>query len=244
MYKTYLSRGGNILLHDTKGRFSFHTPELEFIREVSQSEGDYILSNHPVEVEILRQDDLFDLCISGAESFPTWHFIKSVKVLDDYSCWKAETSNNGGDYSFHTYHDWYVGRYPDGKWKFAFVENYSTSAEFEYDELNGSFQTDLGVLHLSNVHGQYGKYQTQRGVEWVNGEKFYTSEEVLEKVGTIANFSDLWNEQYECIPSRWDEEGFTTTLSFSDKKEIITRLKELGVTKEKRPVRGQRRVRR
>lgn len=224
MFKTYLTKGGNILLHDVKGRFSFHTPELDFIREVSQGEGEWILSNHPVEIEILRQENHFDLHISGNSEFPIWHFIKSVCVQDDYTNFKSETCNNGGNYSFHTFHDWYVAKYPNGEWKFAFVERHSTSADFSYTELGGNFDPNPGTLYLTNAN--MATYSMGCS----------SHDDVLEKIGTIASFSDLWSEMYEYIPSKWDDEDegyIKPALFFSDKKEIITRLKELGVEKVK-----------
>lgn len=221
MEKCFLTNGGNLLrFHPTFEKFYFQKPHGEFIREVTNGEAEFLCQNC-LEVDIHFPNP-------HPEFLPTWYFIKSVRVLDDYSNYKPETSNNGGDYSFATYHDWYVSKYPDGSWKFAFVERYSTSADFSYDELTGSFQSDLGSLYLSNVKDSQ-PYSSQAGIEWKDGEKCYTSNEVLEKIGTIANFSDLWNEPYEYIPSRWDDEDkeYTQPSSVSYKKEIITRLKKL-----------------
>lgn len=228
-----LTNGGNFLrsfetsLIGVK-RFYFQKPNGEFIREVSNSEAEFLCQNC-LEIEVNNPP-------AHPEFLPTWHFVKSVRVMDDYSSFKPETSNNGGDYSFGTHHDWYCAKYPNGEWKFAFIERHTTSAEFSYDELTGSFQPDLGSLILSNTEGQCS-YQSQAGTEWENGEKFHTSEEVLEKIATISSFEDMWAEKYEYIPSRWDEDGkgFVKALSISDKKEIITRLKELGVEKVKSP---------
>lgn len=226
--KSFLTKSGNILVACTNGKYCFLNPSLEFIREVSESEGEY-LSDMCLEINFnVQLHSQVTKYLLGLE-FPTWHFVKSILVLQDNSNYKWETSNNGGNYAFQTYHDWYVAQYPDGKWKFAFIENHSTSAEFSYDELAGSFQNDLGTLYLSNaVNAPH--YSSQAGIEWSGNEKSYTSSEVLEKIGTIADLSDLWGEIYEYIPSRWDEEeeGYTINgLSFSDKKDIVIRLKEL-----------------
>ena len=117
---------------------------------------------------------------------------------------------------------------------FAFVERHTTSADFAYDEIKGEFQQDLGTLYLSNTENQ-NFYQSQAGIEWKDGEKFYTSSEVLEKIENMSSFSDLWNEMFDYIPSKWDEdeEFVKKALSFSDKKRIITLLKKLGVEKVK-----------
>lgn len=227
MYPIYLTNGGNLLREFELGWY-FQKPNGEFIREVSSSESEF-LSQNCLEISISNPPE-------HPEFLPTWHFIKSVVVLDDYSNFRAETSCNGGDYSFSTYHDWYVAQYPDGEWKFAFVERYSTSAEFSYDELTGSFQSDLGYLCLSNVADDKGKYYTQAGIEWIDGEKVYGVDEVLEKIGTMSCFEGMWTEVYEYIPSRWDEDDEARIYvghSFADKKQIITRLKELGCIRNK-----------
>lgn len=236
MEKMFLTNGGNLLRHfetsliGTNGvgakRFYFQKPNGEFIREVSSEEAEY-LSQNCLEIEVNNPS-------KHPEFLPTWYFIKSILVLNNYSNFKWETSNNGGNYSFHTYHDWYVAKYPDGSWKFAYIERHATSAEFSYCELAGRFETSISVLNLTNVvTGRIGMYATKFG-----------GEEVLERIATMSSFEDMWNEEYEYIPSRWDEEegGYVgKALSFSDKKQIVTRLKELGVekTKKKSP-RGNR----
>lgn len=237
MEKMFLTNGGNLLrFHPTFDKAYFQKPSGEFIREVYDSEAEYLRQNC-LEIECSVEHPKF---------LPTWHFIKSVLVVQDNSNYRWETCCNGGNYSFQTYHDWYVAKYPDGSWKFAFVERYSTSAEFEYDELAGNFQSDLGTLYLKNACEPCPSYSSQRGIEWRDEQEFYSSEEVVEKIGQVASFFDLWNEQYEYIPSRWDDEDeaeIVIGLSFSLKKEIITRLKELGVTRQdsKPSLRGQRR---
>lgn len=232
MEKCFLTNGGNFLrsfetaLIGTNGvgakRFYFQKPNGEFIREVSDSEAEYLLENC-LEVDVRFPP-------AQPNFLPSWHFIKSVQVIQDNSNYRWETCRNGGDYSFQTYHDWYVAKYPRGIWKFCFVERYSTSAEFEFDELDGSFQQGLGCLTLSNVERGELYYQSLLGIEWKNEEKHYTSSEVLEKIANMSSFSDLWNEMFKYIPSRWDEEeGFVKkALSFSDKKEILARMKEVS----------------
>lgn len=211
--------------HPTFDKAYFKKPSGEFIREVSDSEAEFLCQNC-LEIECSVEHPKF---------LPTWYFIKSVRVLDDYFSWKPGTSDNGGDYSFHTFRDWYVAKYPNGEWKFAYVERHSSSAEFSFDELAGRFQPNLETLTLLNTEEQ--------SFYWAQSPSVI--EEILEKIAFFASFSDLWNEEYEYIPPYWEkEEGFVkNALSFSDKKEVITRLKEVGVTKQdsKPSLRRQRR---
>lgn len=224
MSKTWLTKNGNVLLLDAKGHYSFHTPELVFIRECSQSEGNWIVSNNPTQVDIhcKLHSEFAEYC-AGTKKFPTWHFIKSIKVIEDDSNYRWETSNNGGNYSFSERHNWYCAKI-NGEWKFAFTVSHHTSAEFSFDELNGTFQSGLQTLTLYNTE-ECDYFWTQSG----------TIEEVLEKLATMSSFEHMWNSQFEHIPSQWDEtdEAYTSpALTFSDKKGIVTRLREIGVTKE------------
>ena len=216
--KSFLTKSGNILVACTNGKYCFLNPSLEFIREVSESEGEY-LSDMCLEINFnVQLHSQVTKYLLGLE-FPTWHFIKSVLIVDDYSNYRAETPCNGGDYAFHTYHDWYVAKYPDGSWKFAFVKRHSTSAEFSYTELGGTFDSNPGNCYITNVEGN---------IAYTMGCSSH--DDVLEKIGSISTFEDMWNEMYYYIPSKWDEEceGYTRpALSFSEKKEIITRLKDI-----------------
>ena len=221
MEKCFLTNGGNLLRFHPSNKFYFQKSNGEFIREVSNSEAEFLCQNClEVDVHFPNEHSIF---------FPTWHFVRSVLVLQDNSNYRWETCNNGGNYSFQTCHDWFVAKYPSGEWKFAFVERYSTSAEFAYDELADSFQSDLGTLYISNGV-DCPSYSSQAGVEWIDGEKKYVVNEVLEKIGTIASLSDLWNEMFQFIPSLWDDDEIGLlgkALSFTDKKEIVKKLKYL-----------------
>lgn len=237
MEKCFLTNGGNLLRFHPTQKFYFQKPNGEFIREVSDSEAEF-LSQNCLEVDIHHPNE-------HPEFLPTWHFIKSVLVVEDDSNYRWETSSNGGDYSFQTYHDWYVAKYPNGEWKFAFVERHSTSAEFSYDELTGNFQSCLGCLNISNIMGEPVSYQCQQAKWWDREEVRYYNEEVLEKIASMSSFEHLWNEMFEYIPSRWDENEDKTqsekALSFSEKKEILIFLKGLGVTKNKKTSRRTQR---
>lgn len=225
--ETYLTNGGNLLrFHPEFNKWYFQKPNGEFIREVSGREGEF-LSQQCLKVEI--KGDLVH-----PEFLPIWIFIKSIQVTQDNSNYRWETCNNGGNYYFQVYHDWYVAQYPDGTWKFCYVETHYTSAEFSYDELQGRFQQDMGNLFLSNV--QDGRcYYSQAGIEWVEGEKEYSSNETLEKVGEMSTFEQMWKEQFCYYPSKFEDDNYESepeyspALTISDKKEIVRMLKNLDV---------------
>lgn len=222
-----LTEGGNLLrFHETLKKPYFQSPRGEFLRECSNDEFDW-LCREGVLVE--TWDARFE---DEPKEFPAWHFLKSVRVMDDFTDYQAGTSSNVGNYSFNHFHDWYVAKYPDGKWKFSFVENYSTSAEFNFDELAGKFQSDLGEIYLSNCRSQ-DSYRTQIGRIWDEESECWTYSvpEVVEKIGTISDFNHLWNEFYHYLPSKigmHEEEKHYPALSLTDRKEIVSILKELG----------------
>lgn len=230
--KTWLTKGGNVLLKNKEGKYSFHNPELNFIREVSNSEGEHI-SNKLTEISIQCElDSQFAKFCLGKVKFPTWIFVKSIQVTQDNSNYRWETCNNGGNYSFQVYHHWYVAQYPDGNWKFCYVETHYTSAEFEYDELKGCFQQDLGYICVTNANGNT-QYKTQGGKSWDGEFVNYSVNEVLEKIATISTFEQMWNEQFCYYPSKFEDDNYESecnpALTISDKKEIIRLLKNLDV---------------
>jgi hypothetical protein len=221
--KMILSDGGNLLRYCELGWY-FSKPNGEFIRQVSNGEGDW-LSRYGHEID-------FHFPQPHPQFFPKWEFIASVRVTDDFSNFRAETSCNGGNYSFATFEDWFVAKFSNGDWKFMSVTRHSTSAEFSYDELFGSFQTDLGTVNISNS-SELVSYLSQSGKSWNEETEsyHYEIEEVLEKFGEYREFPELWTSQYNYFPSKWDEDDRKfdhPALKFSDKKEILIKLKELG----------------
>lgn len=96
-----------------------------------------------------------------------WRFLWSWKV-SDYTQWKAETCCNGGDYAFHETHNIF-GRMNSGKLELLDVVRHSTSAEFTYDEANGSFQSSgIAEARFIDVEGDFTLY-TQTGSYDENG---------------------------------------------------------------------------
>lgn len=237
--KVHITDNGNLLIfHPVLKKYYFSKPNGDFIREVSNLEGEYLETVClPVTLE--------DTYNSYPEFLPIWHNVITIKVTDDYSKYKPETSNNGGDYSFHTFRDWFVGKFPDNTWKFAVIEIHSTSAEFSYDELFANFSTDLGTVMLINTENQ-NLYTSHAGVTWTSEGKVYHVEDVLEKVGMIDDFKSMWNTSYMFIP----EDGsnlditYSPALNLSHKKEVISRLRSLGITHPKKKSRNLKRNRR
>lgn len=225
-----LTEGGNLLrFHETLKKPYFESPSGEFLRECSNDEFEHLCK---LGIRCESCDERLEI---EPKFLPTWHFIRSELVVADYSGYRPETSNNGGNYSFYIYHDWFAAKFPNEIWNFCYVERHSTSAEFEFDELTGKFQSDLGAIYLSNVQDNIS-YRTQIGRYWdEENECWYSSiPEVIEKFAIQATFKELWNETYHYIPLSWDENDSEMlfpafpALKLKDKKEIISRLREIG----------------
>lgn len=219
MEKFYITDGGNFLRRHPDGNFYFQTPSGSFLREVSENEAEYLVQN------LLQAKS--DSLQPHPELMPQWKFVTSVRIFDDYSKYKPETCNNGGDYSFHYFQDWYVAKFPNGEWKFGFISRSTTSAEFDYDELNDSFQSNCVCLSFYNSAGP--EYFTQSNDTY----------DLIDKYLEISNFSHLWHSEYKQM------DGFNScvgsALKFSDKKAILQKLSDIGLTKNKTTLRNGKR---
>jgi hypothetical protein len=65
-----------------------------------------------------------------------WIYFAKATAVEDLSSYKPETCNNGGDYAF--YENLRFFKAEDGR--IGVLRQHSTSAEFDYCELTGSFQ--------------------------------------------------------------------------------------------------------
>jgi len=78
-----------------------------------------------------------------------WRFLWSWRI-SDFTQHKPETCFNGGDYAFYETH-YIFGRINAGELELLDVERYTTSAEFDYDEVHGAFQSGLGDVNFIDV---------------------------------------------------------------------------------------------
>lgn len=137
----YLTNGGNVL-SVTPYNAAFFKPTGELIRAVNHAEVEWLYSS--------MEDNRIELSEKLEEKFtiPEWKFEFEVSVSDDYSNWKAETCNNGGNYSFHTYRKFYTTE-SGGKRIVRYVDYCDTSAGFDYCNLGGNF-TDTVSCEAKN----------------------------------------------------------------------------------------------
>lgn len=171
--KTYLTKTGLLVIRDDASFFTSNSGE--FRRLAANGEVDYLVSDIGLP-EVDWKERAIHAAKEGATFFgttldatlvsmeiPMWHYLWSVSQ-DDYSSYKAETCNNGGDYAHHT-HEHFFARYNGGKWEVRTLTTHSTSAEFPYDELSGSFQSNLNYFtaigvapkELEDEHGKYNQ---------------------------------------------------------------------------------------
>lgn len=170
--KTYLTRQGLLVVRDDASFFTSNSGE--FRQLATADEVEYLVNYPLTEVKLgnqvaygvrarRRKCDVTLRDILANMEIPLWHYLWSISN-DDYSSYKAGTCNNGGDYSFHE-HIHFFARQVNGECEIRSLTTYSTSAEFSYDELNGSFQSNLSYLtatgiapyELEDEHGAYQK---------------------------------------------------------------------------------------
>jgi hypothetical protein len=209
---TALLTSNGLLVALPKNKWAFFSNAGEFRREATQQEVTHLQSILPV-------------CILPAEDWnaelPTWNFITSVQTSADYSLFKAETSSNGGDYSFFTYEDWFLGKV-NGEWVLRSITRHSTSAEFDYDELSGTFQICNGKTDVVNWDDRLSGYFTQN-------QDFVA----LEQISQIRQFSDLLTSKNEVIPENSVKytasriEMLCQPISLTKKREIVSRILEI-----------------
>ena len=140
--KTYLTKNGLLVVRDDAAFFTNNSGE--FRRLASQDEVEYL-----TDVMNIPQCERFDLPLA---IIPLWQFLWSVRS-SDYSSYKPETCNNGGDYAFHST-EYFFARL-DSKWEIKSLTLKTTSAGFSYDELNGRFQNNcMGLVSLLGVKNE------------------------------------------------------------------------------------------
>lgn len=239
----FLTKSGILATSESKSAFFTNTGD--FVRECSHDESNYLINE--VCLREIEFKDLLNFSELGRwivnPEMPQWHFLKTIETCQDDSRYRSGTSCNGGDYSFTKYSDFFAMKTLSGEWKFAIIEYGGTSAEFHYDELSMSFQTDLGSVTVENCKDDVS-YRTQTYRE---GWGMADTHEVLEKLGFVIPFEEMWNAEFEYIAQSDadDDESYNCpALLLSDKKEILFKLKEIGWEKPKNEKRKRKSWRR
>lgn len=234
MTRIYLTRTGLLATnHKADNSFigaAFFTNEGRFVRQCSISEAIYLVEEielQPIKLILLP--------------LPKWEHVISVRVTDDCSSFKSATCNNGGDYSFSETLHWFVCTMPNGKPEFRVVTTYSTSAEFEFDQLSGNFEQGLGKLIVENAPAEFTTLTSRNDDGYI--EDHYV---LLEKISEPCTFADIWNQQYLYIPSKEDvdngrDEYTCDALTITRRKEIVSKLRGLGLSRPKAKVRTRKR---
>jgi hypothetical protein len=83
-----------------------------------------------------------------------WTYFAKTTVVKDYSSYKPETCNNGGDYAFYETLRFFKAE--DGR--VGVLRLRTTSAEFDYCELRGSFQRTERQEFANAVYQTGGRF--------------------------------------------------------------------------------------
>lgn len=209
-FEAFLTNNGNIAVVVKKVRVedgqseiqycAFISPKGEWLRECSYEEFANIKNNAMFAVnDAYFMTKSFDTVMP--EKAPVWTFAGRVRVEEDYSSYKPETCNNGGDYAFYTSLDVYHATI-NGKVVIRGVTRHSTSAEFNYDELKASFQTDLVDCQVLNAQQWLPEYG-------VADMRYYTQgydTTFLEQISQVYKLEDIYNLTCEVIEKDEEDE--------------------------------------
>lgn len=242
-FEAFLTNNGNLAVVVKEARVedgqseiqycAFISPKGEWLRECTAQEFKNVAENAMFRIEdTFMLQESFDKVLP--QHPPVWEFMGSIRVEEDYSSYKPETCNNGGDYAFYTNLDVYFTTI-NGKAVIRGVTRYSTSAEFDYDELNASFQqnlTDCQVLNAEQNLPNYGKAQM----------RYYTQgydTTFLEQISQVYKLEDIYNLTCEVIEK--DDEGEIQEMEYIPEvlDNIVARLITAGA--QFAPVRKNRR---
>ena len=222
-FEAFLTNNGNIAVVVKEARVedgqsevqycAFISPRGEWLRECSCEEFANIAENAMFQiVDAYLMNESFNKVMP--EKAPMWKFAGRIRTEEDYTSFKPETCNNGGDYAYYTSIDIYFTTI-NGKAVIRGVTRYSTSAEFDYDELKASFQqnlTDCQVLNAEQNLPNYGKAQM----------RYYTQgydTTFLEQISQVYKLEDICNltceviekddegeiQEWECFPENLDD---------------------------------------
>ena len=151
--KTYLTKNGLLVVRDDAAFFTNNSGE--FRRLASQDEVEYLTDVMNIQISLFYAEGWHSKFLENRlnTSIPLWQFLWSVRS-SDYSSYKPETCNNGGDYAFHST-EYFFARCVDSKWEIKSLTLKTTSAGFSYDELNGRFQNNcMGLVSLLGVKNE------------------------------------------------------------------------------------------
>jgi hypothetical protein len=203
--------------HDDADAPFYCSNDSEFRRYMSEEEWDYVKTNCAYSIEFKNPLKHFIV----AEK---WQFLWSWKI-SDFTSYKEGTSCNGGDYAFYERHNIF-GRVSAGKLELIDVIRYTTSSEFDYDEVHGAFQNGLGKVTFLDCEDTDFCLYTQ-----TNRDEFgYVHDEVwsLNQAGQTIRLQDaLIGVDVELVKDEKSNTGQTATHGKIQEEERLIILKEV-----------------
>lgn len=211
---------------------AFFTNVGRFVRQCSISEAIYLVEEIELQpIKLIPYKEETDLAgfMCSKLGMPKWEHVISVRVTDD-----SKTLN------------WFVCTMPNGEHQFRVVTTYtkkahSTSAELEFDQLSGAFEQGLGKLIIENAQAKFTTL-TSRNKDG-DIEDHYV---MLEEISEPCTFADMWNQKYLYVPSQEDvypgtNEYIRDAFTFTQRKEIVSKLRDLGLSRPKAKARTRKR---
>lgn len=230
--KFYLTNGGNVLVVSGSAAF-FLKPNGDFIREVSSEESNYLM-NACIRIVPAAPDS----CpFFQPIELPVWKFMWSVTDQDNSRMIESR-ANNGGAYGEREERTYFAAKMPNGEWKFRVKTRFYSTSEFSQTD-DGRFTNEIAYAHISNTE-QRENFCFQGSEDITDVIERYSEETALEialrDAGIEITSPFTWDGRME-----YESETIFHSLKFSQLKERILRLTEIGVRRAPKKKRRERR---
>lgn len=220
--KLYLTENGLLVVRDDVSFFTSNSGE--FRRVATQDEVEYLRGQLvPIDMQYEKgaAGRLSSFVSKLCREVPLWHYLWSVRS-SDYSSYKPETCNNGGDYAFHTVQHFFA-RYVDDVWEIRTVTTHETSSEFEYDELSGRFQTSLNCLTAIGIAPR--QFEDENGA-YEEESEFYVLTQTANGEDKEIALGKLLDEQNYTLEEAINAQGYYIPEADSEGEEGFLPLEE------------------
>lgn len=195
----FLTNNGSVLVFNGNESF-FSNVNGELIRQCTGGEFDYLSSVCP-EIAFIKEELRFQNVL-----LPKWEPITSALTMADYTDYDSRFCNNGGNYSFSVT-SYFFRAIVNGEFVIRRLDIGGTSAEFEYDEINCSFQSGLSGLTCINAVGCPTVFTQSHSGE----NKAF----VLEDYSTVISVEEFLSATCTVTPERDSKETETANPIFS-----------------------------
>jgi hypothetical protein len=222
----FFTTKGNILVDEGGGRRYFQSIHGQYFRPCSDYEFQYLIENGIFEFQPVSE---LKLALEPDEDFPKWYHLKSVRTFDNYENFDPFLSSNGGKYSFHTTTHFFFSPRKDGNFKFWYIDEYSSSAEYQMT-WDGNVTNSTIKIIFTNCETDIKPIYPL--IYSPDGEYLGIIEEPIEKYLVLCELDAIFASLYTHVPER-NENGnkgpeISDLFTEAEKSEMLQILNNFG----------------